>query len=76
MLVFLFHCLLLYLSFARYQATSVAETYQTLGYLVPIIASLCVCILPRAKFIEMMLLNTARCSQSYAIYKKSGLIFT
>lgn len=46
------------LTSARYQATSVADTFQTIGYLVPIIASLCICILPRAKFVEMMLLNT------------------
>jgi hypothetical protein len=58
MLVTLFYSLLLCLHHVRYQATSVADTFQTLGYLVPIIASLCICIMPRARFIEMMLLNT------------------
>ena len=55
---------LLYLHPARYESSSVADTFQTIGYLVPIIASLCVSILPRAQFVEMMLLNTACSTQT------------
>jgi hypothetical protein len=58
MLVALLYSLLVCLQHVRYQATSVADTFQTVGYLVPIIASLCICIMPRARFVEMMLLNT------------------
>ncbi|KAE9372829.1 hypothetical protein N431DRAFT_288456, partial [Stipitochalara longipes BDJ] len=55
------------LGMAIYQATSVADTFQTIGYLVPIIASLCLCMLPRAKFVEMMLLNAASTALAYAL---------
>ncbi|CZS95803.1 uncharacterized protein RAG0_05328 [Rhynchosporium agropyri] len=43
---------------AFYQADSVARTFSTLGYLVPIITVLAVAIMPRAKFIQTMILNT------------------
>ncbi|KAL2075689.1 hypothetical protein VTL71DRAFT_632 [Oculimacula yallundae] len=43
---------------AFYQADSVAKTFNTLGYLVPIITVLAVAIMPRAKFIQTMILNT------------------
>ncbi|KAK6584933.1 hypothetical protein PZA11_003157 [Diplocarpon coronariae] len=43
---------------AFYQADSVAATFTTLGYLVPIITVLNVAIMPRAKFIQTMILNT------------------
>ncbi|KAE9372370.1 hypothetical protein N431DRAFT_339051 [Stipitochalara longipes BDJ] len=41
-----------------YQADSVADTYTTLGYLVPIITVLSVAIMPRAKFLQNVVLNT------------------
>lgn len=40
-----------------YQSTSVADTYTTLGYLIAIISIMGFCILPRAKFIQMMIFN-------------------
>ncbi|KAK2629287.1 hypothetical protein QTJ16_000107 [Diplocarpon rosae] len=43
---------------AFYQADSVAATFTTLGYLIPIITVLNVAIMPRAKFIQTMILNT------------------
>ena len=42
---------------AFYQADSVAETYTTLGYLVSIVSVLGMPIMPRAKFIQTLLLN-------------------
>tara|TARA_R110002060_G_scaffold60989_1_gene70576 strand:- start:472 stop:771 length:300 start_codon:yes stop_codon:yes gene_type:complete len=42
---------------ALYQADSVATTFSTLGYLVPIITVLAVAIMPRAKFLQTMVLN-------------------
>lgn len=35
-----------------------AAYFSTLGYLVPIISVLCVCIMPRAKYIQTIILNT------------------
>lgn len=43
---------------AFYQSPSVAATYSTLGYLVPIICVLTVPIMPRGKFIQTIILNT------------------
>lgn len=42
---------------AMYQATPVAKQYGTLGYLVSIMSILGFCIMPRAKFLQTMLLN-------------------
>jgi hypothetical protein len=42
---------------AFYQADSVAATYTTLGYLVPIISVLSMPIMPRAKFVQTLILN-------------------
>ena len=42
---------------AFYQAPAVASIYSTLGYLVPIISVLSMCIMPRAKFIQTMVIN-------------------
>ena len=40
-----------------YESTSVADTYSTLGYVIAIMASLSLPMLPRAKFIQTMSLN-------------------
>jgi hypothetical protein len=45
------------IALAMYEATSVANTYTTLGYLVAIISILGFCIMPRAKFIQTMTMN-------------------
>ena len=45
------------ISIAAYQATSFADTFSTLGYLVAIMSVLSFPILPRSKFIQTMLLN-------------------
>ncbi|QDS77146.1 hypothetical protein FKW77_001332 [Venturia effusa] len=45
------------LSMAMYQADTVASTYSTLGYLVAIISIISFCIMPRAKFIQTMVIN-------------------
>ncbi|KAF2111459.1 hypothetical protein BDV96DRAFT_603054 [Lophiotrema nucula] len=45
------------IALAMYQATDVAETYTTLGYLIAIISILGFCIMPRAKFIQTMSIN-------------------
>lgn len=45
------------ITLAMYQATDVAQTYTTLGYLSAIIAILGFCIMPRAKFIQTMTMN-------------------
>ncbi|TID19071.1 MFS transporter [Venturia nashicola] len=45
------------LSMAMYEADAVASIYSTLGYLVAIISILSFCIMPRAKFIQTMMLN-------------------
>jgi hypothetical protein len=42
---------------AFYQADSVAATYTTLGYLIPIISVLGMPIMPRAKFFQTLILN-------------------
>ncbi|RDL39937.1 Uncharacterized protein BP5553_04277 [Venustampulla echinocandica] len=42
---------------AFYQADSVARTFATLGYLVPIISILSISIMPRAKFFQTLILN-------------------
>lgn len=42
---------------AFYQSDSVASTYSTLGYLVPIISVLSIPIMPRAKFFQTLILN-------------------
>ncbi|KAF2681514.1 hypothetical protein K458DRAFT_309610 [Lentithecium fluviatile CBS 122367] len=47
------------IALAMYQATDVANTYSTLGYLVAIISILGFCIMPRAKFIQTMTMNVA-----------------
>ena len=41
----------------RYRADAVAETYTTLGYLIAIISILGFCIMPRAKFIQTMIMD-------------------
>ncbi|RPB03301.1 hypothetical protein L873DRAFT_1731742 [Choiromyces venosus 120613-1] len=43
---------------AAYQATPVARTYSTLGYIVAIIATLSLCILPRAKLVQLTIQNS------------------
>ncbi|PWW80177.1 hypothetical protein C7212DRAFT_273804 [Tuber magnatum] len=43
---------------AAYQATPVAKTYSTLGYLVTIVAALSLCILPRAKLVQLTVQNS------------------
>ncbi|KAF2826010.1 hypothetical protein CC86DRAFT_294491 [Ophiobolus disseminans] len=45
------------IALSMYQATSVANRYSTLGYLVAIVSILGFCIMPRAKFIQTMSLN-------------------
>ncbi|KAF2794293.1 hypothetical protein K505DRAFT_304300 [Melanomma pulvis-pyrius CBS 109.77] len=45
------------ISLAMYQADAIATTYSTLGYLVAIISILGFCIMPRAKFIQTMIMN-------------------
>lgn len=45
------------IALAMYEADSVARTYSTLGYLVAIISILGFCIMPRAKFIQTMVMN-------------------
>ncbi|KAL3423247.1 hypothetical protein PVAG01_04994 [Phlyctema vagabunda] len=42
---------------AFYQADSVAATFTSLGYLVPIITVLCMAIMPRAKYFQTLVLN-------------------
>ena len=42
---------------SRYQASSVAGEYTTVGYLVAIISILALAILPRAKFLQNLLLS-------------------
>ncbi|TVY78574.1 Uncharacterized protein LSUE1_G003688 [Lachnellula suecica] len=42
---------------AIYQADSVAATFATLGYLVPIITVICLPIMPRAKYLQTIILN-------------------
>ncbi|CAK7216025.1 hypothetical protein SEUCBS140593_002731 [Sporothrix eucalyptigena] len=42
---------------AIYQSTAFAETYSTLGYLVPIVTVMCVAVMPRGKFIQTITLN-------------------
>lgn len=45
------------LAMAMYQATEVAEIYTTLGYLIAIISIFSFAIMPRAKFMQTMLLD-------------------
>lgn len=45
------------IALAAYEAHGWAETYTTLGYLVAIIAQLSLCIQPRAKFVQSIILN-------------------
>ncbi|KAL1620009.1 hypothetical protein SLS56_009822 [Neofusicoccum ribis] len=45
------------IAISMYQATAVAEQYTTLGYLVAIVSILGFAIMPRAKFMQTMLLN-------------------
>lgn len=52
---------------AFYQATPVADTFTTLGYLVAIASLLSMPILPRAKFIENMILNVFTICLSAAV---------
>lgn len=40
-----------------YQSDAIAQTYGTLGYLVTIIAALSLCILPRAKLVQLTIQN-------------------
>ncbi|KAI9758725.1 MAG: hypothetical protein M4579_002900 [Chaenotheca gracillima] len=42
---------------AMYQAEPIAKTYTTIGYLISIVALLSMCVLPRAKFLQTMVLN-------------------
>jgi hypothetical protein len=43
-----------------YQNSTIAATYGTMGYLVTIVASLSMCILPRAKLVQLTIQNTVR----------------
>ncbi|KAF1832626.1 hypothetical protein BDW02DRAFT_554317 [Decorospora gaudefroyi] len=45
------------IALSMYQATDVAQTYTTLGYVTAIISILGFCIMPRAKFIQTMTMN-------------------
>ncbi|KAJ6194764.1 hypothetical protein J3E72DRAFT_387490 [Bipolaris maydis] len=45
------------IALSMYQATDVAQTYTTLGYLTAIVSILGFCIMPRAKFIQTMTMN-------------------
>ncbi|KAL8805534.1 MAG: hypothetical protein Q9182_001903 [Xanthomendoza sp. 2 TL-2023] len=45
------------IALALYQSTGFADTYATLGYLVAIMSILSFVIIPRAKFVQMMLFN-------------------
>ncbi|RMZ71113.1 mfs transporter [Pyrenophora seminiperda CCB06] len=45
------------IALAMFQADDVAKTYSTLGYLTAIISILGFCIMPRAKFVQTMILN-------------------
>jgi hypothetical protein len=45
------------IALAMYEATPVAQTFTTLGYLTAIISILGFCIMPRAKFIQTMSMN-------------------
>jgi hypothetical protein len=45
------------IALAMYQASDVAQTYTTLGYLTAIISILGFCIMPRAKFVQTMTMN-------------------
>lgn len=45
------------IAISLYQWTGFAETYSTLGYLVAVMSILSFAILPRAKFVQTMLLN-------------------
>jgi hypothetical protein len=45
------------IALSMYQATDVAQTFTTLGYLTAIISILGFCIMPRAKFIQTMTMN-------------------
>ncbi|USP81966.1 hypothetical protein yc1106_09240 [Curvularia clavata] len=45
------------IALSMYQATDVAQTYTTLGYLTAIISILGFCIMPRAKFVQTMTMN-------------------
>src|SRR5690242_16272855 len=45
------------IALAMYEADAVAQFYSTLGYLVAIISILGFCIMPRAKFIQTMIMN-------------------
>lgn len=45
------------IALAMYQADDIANTYATIGYLMGIISILGFCIMPRAKFIQTMLMN-------------------
>jgi hypothetical protein len=45
------------IALAMYQADKVATMYGTLGYLVAIVSILGFCIMPRAKFIQTMIMN-------------------
>lgn len=50
-----------------YRSDNVAETYGTLGYLVAIISILGFCIMPRAKFIQTMIINIIACCIGAAV---------
>lgn len=43
-----------------YQNSTIAATYGTMGYLVTIVASLSMCILPRAKLVQLTIQNSVR----------------
>jgi hypothetical protein len=45
------------IALAMYQASDIASTYSTLGYLIAIISILGFCIMPRAKFLQTMTMN-------------------
>jgi hypothetical protein len=45
------------IAIAWYQSDDIAEIYTTLGYLVPIISVLSMSIMPRAKYIQTLILN-------------------
>ena len=46
------------IAIAMYQSKGVEDVYQTLGYLVAIASILAFCIMPRAKFMQNLVLNT------------------
>jgi hypothetical protein len=46
------------IAIAFYQADTIARIYSNLGYLIPILTVLCLPIMPRAKYLQTLILNT------------------